>query len=217
MPYHFLTAVMALTVDILVPLTRGRGNTKRYLNVQHMQERLGLFLMLVLGESMIVVALVGSANLNVADQWNVVLSGIVFVIALWWLYFEFSDRYQGDRPKHFFGFLHGHGLVYLGILGVSVGYKLLLENSSQIDSLYIVTGSMAVVALGLLALRTALHGTSWVSRQGWFLFALVFSIGLSASLIGVIDRATSVLSLLSILFVAAAVWDTQRSLVKQQL
>lgn len=37
-PYHFIIAVMALTIDVLTPLTKGKGNTTRYLNVYHLQK-----------------------------------------------------------------------------------------------------------------------------------------------------------------------------------
>lgn len=61
-PYHFIVLGAALLMEVLTPLTRGKGNVKRYLNVYHLQERLGLFLMLVIGESMIVVALANTAG-----------------------------------------------------------------------------------------------------------------------------------------------------------
>ncbi len=90
-PHHFIFAIMALTVDVLTPLTRGKGNTTPYLNVYHLQERLGLFLMLVIGESMIVVALSNTAaGLSVVEP-AIIFSGLGMMIALWWVYFEHSD------------------------------------------------------------------------------------------------------------------------------
>lgn len=156
-PYYLVAASMALAIDVLVPLTRGRGNTKRYLNVYHLQERLGLFLMLVIGESMIVVALSNSVSGSIADQLGIVFSGLALMIAVWWLYFEHSDRHVGKRPRELFSFLHAHGLLYVSILLISVGYKKILGGAiSETAYTFIVLG-IAGIGLSLVLIRYALH------------------------------------------------------------
>lgn len=156
-PLHFIAALMALVIDVLVPLTRGKGNTKRYLNVHHLQERLGLFLMLVIGESMIVVALSNSVSGALADQLGVVLSGLLLMIALWWLYFEHSDKHAGTRPREIFSFLHAHGLIFSSIILVSVGYKLILESTVSTTAFTFVVLGLCGIAIGLLLVRYSLY------------------------------------------------------------
>jgi low temperature requirement protein LtrA len=150
-PWHFVVAFAALTVDILTPLTRGRGNTIRYLNVYHLQERLGLFLMLVIGESMIVVALSNTATSLSITEPAVIFSGLALMIALWWLYFEDMDRHQGKRPKNLFVFLHSHALLFGALILLSVGYKLILEGADVSGLLFVSAGAIGLaIAIGLI-------------------------------------------------------------------
>lgn len=149
-PWHFIVAGAALAVDILTPLTRGRGNTIRYLNVYHLQERLGLFLMLVIGESMIVVALSNTATTISATEPAIIFSGLGLMIALWWLYFDHSDRHQGVRPRSLFVFIHAHGFLFGSLILLSVGYKLMLEGVEQAGLAFVyagVVGTMLTVGL----------------------------------------------------------------------
>lgn len=156
-PFHFVVALMALATDIFVPLTRGKGNTKRYLNVYHLQERLGLFLMLVIGESMIVVALSSSVSSEPGSQIGIVFSGLALMIALWWLYFEHSDQHAGTRPKELFTFLHAHGFLFGGIILVSVGYKLILEGDASQIALLLVSLGIATIGASVVMIRSMLH------------------------------------------------------------
>jgi len=210
-PYHFLVALMALSIDILVPLTRGQGNTKRYLNVYHLQERLGLFLMLVIGESMIVVALSNSASGALTDQLGVVFSGLLLMIALWWLYFEHSDRHAGKRPRELFSFLHAHGLLFSSIVLVSVGYKLILLNTVSQAAFGFVMMGMCGLAGGIALVRYSLHDLRLrVCAQ---LGALVV-VAIAIIILGyVTERYLTSITLLTVLFAFAALVD-QRSVTR---
>jgi low temperature requirement protein LtrA len=82
------------------------------------------------------------------------------MIALWWLYFEHSDRHAGVRPKNLFLFLHAHGFLYVSIILISVAYKLILTGKDPVVSLnFLLLGSMGIV-LNLLAIRSTLHKVS---------------------------------------------------------
>lgn len=158
-PFHFVIALVALALDIFTPLTRGKGNTTRYLNVFHLQERLGLFLMLVIGESMIVVALANTAtNVSVAEP-SIVFSGLGMMIALWWLYFEHSDERQGVRPRNLILFLHSHGFLFGCIILLSVGYKLAISHPDSLEAVYFVcAGALgSIITIGVI--RNAMHDT----------------------------------------------------------
>lgn len=156
-PYHFVLAFMALAIDILIPLTTGKGNTKRYLNVHHMHERLGLFLMLVIGESMIVVALSNTAQILTFEQLITVFSGVGMMVALWWLYFAHNDKFQEVRPMNLFTYLHAHALLYLSIVCVSVAYKLQLGGGEPAAvTVFSIVGSVGI-SVALLGIRLNLH------------------------------------------------------------
>ncbi len=156
-PFHFVIALTALAIDILTPLTRGKGNTTRYLNVFHLQERLGLFLMLVIGESMIVVALANTATSVSVVEPSIVFSGIGMMIALWWLYFEHSDERQGVRPRNLILFLHSHGFLFGSIILLSVGYKLSISYPGSIEAVYFVIAGAVGGILSISVIRHSMH------------------------------------------------------------
>ncbi len=191
-PWHFIVAGAALAIDILTPLTRGKGNTIRYLNVYHLQERLGLFLMLVIGESMIVVALSNTATSLSLTEPAIIFSGLGLMIALWWLYFEDMDRHQGTRPKNLFMFLHAHGCLIL----VSVGYKLLLEGVDQAGLLFVLSGVVGIaVTIGLI--RTTLYSLyGRVVIVGGIVLALFGVLGVVGILYGLVIESVVMTSLL---------------------
>jgi low temperature requirement protein LtrA len=204
-PYHFVIAVMALAVDVLTPLTRGKGNTTRYLNVYHLQERLGLFLMLVIGESMIVVALSNTAaGLSVVEP-AIIFSGLGMMIALWWLYFEHSDRNQGVRPKNLFYFIHAHGFLFGSIILLSVGYKIAItQYESYAAGWFVVLGSLGVV-MTLTIIRLMLYS----NVKTIIVKSLVYlSAGTLVAIFGLLfNQITTMITVLTILFLLASFID----------
>ena len=160
-PYHFVLAGMALALDILTPLSVGKGNSIRMLNAYHLQERLGLFLMLVIGESMIVVALSNSLALQTVTMPSIVFSGLILMVALWWLYFEHLDECGvGARPQNLFAYLHAHGLLYGSIILLSVAYKLFLTSSPTLPTYHFFIAGFVGLVITLCVIRWALHGWS---------------------------------------------------------
>jgi low temperature requirement protein LtrA len=195
-PWHFVVAFAALVVDILTPLTRGRGNTIRYLNVYHLQERLGLFLMLVIGESMIVVALSNTATSLSITEPAVIFSGLALMIALWWLYFEDMDRHQGKRPKNLFVFLHSHALLFGALILLSVGYKLILEGTDVSGLLFVSAGAIGLaIAIGLIrATLYELQGRTLII--GGIIFLLFCLLGVYGFVYGQVIAAVVLTSVL---------------------
>lgn len=206
-PYHYVIALMALTIDILTPLSIGKGNQIRLLNIPHLKERLGLFLMLVMGESMIVVALSNTATLVTLIEPLAVMAGLAFMVALWWLYFDHQDRTAALRPRNLFAFLHAHALLFGSIILLSVGYKFFLLYPDQLRTLYFLLLGIGGIVASLLILRSALHPLcvrSVVMTVGILLAAGV------VSLWGVHSRAiTETTLLLTALFGVGALLDAR--------
>ena len=204
-PFHLVLSMMALSVDVFTPLTQGKGNATRYLNVYHLQERLGLFLMLVIGESMIVVALSSSvARLSVVEP-SVVLSGLVLMIALWWLYFEHSDRTAGVRPKSLFIFLQAHGLFFWSLILLSVGYRLVLADPASGAAFLLVVAGAVGIAIAVLLIRLMLHVVCMPSTVK---VAALFLLGAAVVFAGFYyDETIITLVSISILFTVAAILD----------
>lgn len=206
-PYHFVLAGAALVVDIFTPVTRGKGNTVRYLNVYHLQERLGLFLMLVIGESMIVVALANTATTTLSvNEPAILFSGLALMVSLWWLYFEHSDAHQGVRPKNLFVFLHAHGFLFGSIIALSVGYKLTLKHPDVVGLLFVLAGAVGVaVTIGIIrAMLYKLYGRVII------VVGLVFLLFTTLVFFGVVEELfIEAIVASSLLFMLIAYFDYQ--------
>jgi len=203
--YNYIFAFAALAVDILTPLTTGKGNSTRYLNVGHLRERLGLFLILVMGESMIVVALTNTAaELNITEP-TVVFSGLGMMIALWWLYFGYSDRHQSVRPRNLFIFIHSHGFLFGSIILLSAGYKMAIEQVDSVASGWFVGVGATGVLVSLTLIRLMLNERmfSIILRTGLF---LVVTAGV---LLATVTYGTvhGLVILVTVLFIGLAIFD----------
>jgi low temperature requirement protein LtrA len=87
-PARFILWALGLFVDFATPLSAGKLHTQLPPDNSHLPERMGLFTIIVLGES------VAAVVRGVAEQeWNVssviaAVLGLSIVFSLWWVYFE---------------------------------------------------------------------------------------------------------------------------------
>ena len=107
--------------------------------VSHLPERLGLFTIIVLGESVVV------TGLGVADtEWavgSVVVAALGFIVVgcLWWLYFDRVDEsaveraYTGGVRELLIGFAwaYGHLFIYVGLAAIAVGIELAIGEATH--------------------------------------------------------------------------------------
>jgi low temperature requirement protein LtrA len=110
------------------------------IQVSHLPERLGLFTIIVLGESIVV------TGLGVADtEWaigSVMVAALGFAVvgSLWWLYFDRVDEsaveraYTGGVKELLIGFAwaYGHLLIYAGLAVIAVGIELAIGEEQLI-------------------------------------------------------------------------------------
>lgn len=204
-PFHFVIAFAALAIDIITPLTRGKGNTTRYLNVHHLQERLGLFLMLVMGESMIVVALANTATNVSFTEPSIIFSGIGMMVALWWLYFEYFNERQGVRSKNLFMFLHSHSFLFGSVILLSVGYKLALSHPESLMAAYFVAIGSVGALVALFVIRLAMHSPlfSLIQLSSPFFLVLLFGIFYFIKS----QQPISMIVCITMVYLAAALFD----------
>jgi len=133
----------------------------------HMDERFGLFVIIVLGEAIIAVA---SGVADTAWQWRNVLTatgGFVAAVSLWWMYFERSEEstidqaLRGGKMALFRSYIYGysHLFAFMGIVATGVGIQFAIEAASgeafTLPMRTVLCGGAAVFLTGVTVLQWA--------------------------------------------------------------
>ena len=166
-PTRFWLWAIALLIEISNgPITY---LTIRHVPTQksHMDERFGLFVIIVLGEAIIAVA---TGVAETTWQWQSALigaCGFVTAVSLWWMYFERSDESainqalrSGKRAllrSYIYGY--SHVFVFMGIVATGVGIQFAIESFSgepfTAELRTILCGGIAVFLAGATTLQWA--------------------------------------------------------------
>jgi low temperature requirement protein LtrA len=135
--------------------------------VSHMDERFGLFVIIVLGEAIVAVA-TGVAGTQ--WQWRATLTGLggfIIAVNLWRMYFECADSsvinwaLRGNKQALLRSFVYGysHFFVFAGIVATGVGIQSAIEatvkGSLTVEARAVLCGGLAVFLLGLSAVQWA--------------------------------------------------------------
>ncbi|MDF2770328.1 MAG: low temperature requirement [Nitrososphaeraceae archaeon] len=126
--------IIGLIIDFATPITAGKLHSQFAPNISHLPERMGLFTLIVLGES-IVSIVIGMSD----QQWNtysVVVSslGLCISFSLWWLYFDSSGRMpiqilvEKSNIVIYSIWLYIHFPLVVAITAVGVGIRHLISN-----------------------------------------------------------------------------------------
>jgi low temperature requirement protein LtrA len=163
--WHWPLWLAAVLVQIVPPLVT--SSTASFdIGVAHFAERHGLMIIIVLGESLISVALAADA-LSV-DMRLVVgaLCGLAALAAMWWCYFTGDDDAAADAfartpPQRrgrlaLVGYDFPHVVMMAGIVGVAAGTRESLPDLATATSAFaatLIAGGAAVYLLALAAFR----------------------------------------------------------------
>ncbi|MDQ1632847.1 MAG: hypothetical protein QOC80_2819 [Frankiaceae bacterium] len=197
-PWRYLLWAAGLAVDVLVPITTTFARGWVPLHLEHLPERLGLFVILVLGESVAAIAH------GVHDvQWTgqaVAVGAVSFVLAagLWWVAFdlgggtakqlllEASDNGRRIAEDIFF---YGHLPITLGLAAVGVGIEHVILESAKNEpaqsTRFVLCVGVAVFLASVSLTNNALTGR-WAS--GWLWPA-------AAALLAAVDAVVSLSAL----------------------
>jgi low temperature requirement protein LtrA len=167
-PWRYVAWGVAIAVDLatgLVAYLRSRDVPQHR---SHMPERFGLFVLIVLGESVIAVS-TGTA----ASSWafdSVVTAGLGFAVAaaLWWMYFArfddtvfdwaFAGGMRARRRSFVFGY--GHLVVCAALTAVGVGVRVAIEHAVEGEH---AARAAAVLGIALAAYLLSLAGVQWAT------------------------------------------------------
>ncbi|MGW6708737.1 low temperature requirement protein A [Streptomyces sp. NPDC054956] len=160
-PWRYVMWAVLIAGEMILLLTsRGSGVPHR-LDTSHLVERVGLFVIIVLGES--VIALVTSADHAWTVRAGVVgVLGFVLLAALWWSYFDFGatsaelvfeaadDRESYLLAREVGGFLHF--FVTASVLAMAGGLATAVEEAGHA---HLSAGAVWALAGGLAAYHAA--------------------------------------------------------------
>jgi low temperature requirement protein LtrA len=167
-PFRFVLWGIGLVIDFATPIT-ARRLPQFAPHISHLPERMGLFTIIVLGESITgVVAGVSGIEFDIYSM--IVLGlGLSIPFSLWWLYFDSVDGapIRAVREKGRIGvyalWLYGHFPLVVAFTSVGVGIRHIVSNVHGLTLSYseqwLLCGSVALslVAQGVLHLSSAYY------------------------------------------------------------
>ena len=196
-PWRFAVWGVAVLVDLAAGPFVYLTTRSRPTQVSHMSERFGLFVIIVLGESIIAVG-AGVADTEWLWQGMVAATaGFAAAVGMWWLYFDRADETVISRsvrsgPRGIvLSFVYGyaHYLVYAGITAASIGILVSIEASEtgslSLAARLVLCGGFALFLLGILAAHTASPGPlhSDLARARLVTAGLLVALALAGSLL----------------------------------
>lgn len=169
-PFRFGLWGLGLLIDFVTPLTAVQQQARLLPHFEHLPERFGLFVIIVLGEAIIAVV-----NGVADEQWDpmsvlAAIFGFAIAFCLWWVYFEnvgsSALRTAGSQGRvvTLQVWLFGHLPLVIGIAGTGVAVKHVIVGEATTalpdNERWLLCGS---VALCLIALAI-LHRTGVIFR-----------------------------------------------------
>ncbi len=199
---------VGLVVEVLVPITATFAPGSVPLHLEHLPERLGLFVILVLGESVASVAH-GVHDVSwTADSVVVAIVCFALTAGLWWSTFDFAGAAakrlllgasdDGRRIAED-AFFYGHLPITLGLVATAVGIEHLILESSAAQAAFwtrlMLCGGVATYLASVGLTNSALSGR-W--RTGWWWLA-------PAGLLALVDAVVTIPSVAVVSLLAAIV------------
>jgi low temperature requirement protein LtrA len=164
LPYEqwLLVAAVLGPAELLVPVWAESASPTTW-HAEHIAERYGLFMIIVLGESVlassIAIQTATSDSGFTARLLVVAAGGLLILFSIWWLYFDRPAQHLLTTTRAAFVWGYGHLLVFASVAAVGAGISLAIERASRPIALGPAATGAAVaipVAVFLLSLW-ALH------------------------------------------------------------
>ena len=181
-PISFILWVLAVISDIIVTILI----TKKYVNLRpntvHLSKRMGLFVIIVLGET--IFGLVASLS---TLEWSIPTilgmgTGITIAFGLWWIYFDTVDGSairalkENNRIGIYLSWLYLHFPLLIGLaaMGDGIAHVIKADQSLSIplSELWLICGSVALClfSMGFLHLVTSEANSSRKIGLKWLFY-----------------------------------------------
>ncbi|MEM8780274.1 MAG: low temperature requirement protein A [Cyanobacteria bacterium P01_G01_bin.49] len=213
-PFSLIFWGFGLIIDFCTPLKAGRWVAQAPPSLSHIPERVGLFTIIVLGESVIGVVK-GLSGL----EWSLfsaltAFSGLCIAFSLWWLYFHCANStplqsmHQGKMSLGL-AWLYAHLFLGMGLIGTGVGVEhMVMHPSPAISATPAVWLFCLSVSLCLITL-SGIHRLSYPLGNRQFHQSLSLHHLGAATFSSVLIFAASSLSSLGLVMLMALVFIVQ--------
>jgi low temperature requirement protein LtrA len=151
---RFALWVIGLIIDFATPISTSKLTSKFAPHITHLPERMGLFTLIVLGES--IVGIVNGMTEQIWDVYSVIEAslGLCISFSLWWLYFDSTGRLpiqilrEKGRISLYLIWLYTHFPLVVAITAVGVGIRRLVSSEQHsvlsTSDLWLICGSVAI-------------------------------------------------------------------------
>lgn len=151
---RFALWVIGLIIDFGTPISTSKLTSKFAPHISHLPERMGLFTLIVLGES--IVGIVNGMTEQIWDVYSVIEAslGLCISFSLWWLYFDSTGRLpiqilrEKGRISLYLIWLYTHFPLVVAITAVGVGIRRLVSSDQHsvlsTSDLWLICGSVAI-------------------------------------------------------------------------
>jgi low temperature requirement protein LtrA len=184
---RFALWVIGLTIDFATPISTSKLTSKFAPHISHLPERMGLFTLIVLGES--IVGIVNGMTEQIWDVYSVIEAslGLCISFSLWWLYFDSTGRLpiqilrEKGRISLYLIWLYTHFPLVVAITAVGVGIRRLVSSEQHSvlsnSDLWLICGSVAIslISQSVLHLISIDQDTHDFTRRKKFAISRIIS------------------------------------------
>jgi low temperature requirement protein LtrA len=162
-PIRFLMWALAIGIDISTAILVGRKHVQLAPNIFHLPERMGLFTLIVLGET--IFSLVASLS---EHEWNIestiaIGAGLSIAFSLWWMYFDnvegspiraFRER---GRARIYIAWIYVHFPLVVGLVSTATGIRYIVSAAQYVALSYtgewLICGSVSLCLFSIGAIQ----------------------------------------------------------------
>lgn len=154
-PARYALWAAGLLVEFLTPLVAWKVIGGTPIDREHIEERFGLFTIIVLGEAVIAVVAGTDVKDWAGDAVVVATFGFAGAVALWWIYFDFQAGSQVRAGRWAFISSYGHLPFWIAITAYGAGTKLAVKHGGELAKVdgerWALAGSAALALLVIAA------------------------------------------------------------------
>jgi low temperature requirement protein LtrA len=213
-PWRYVVWAVAQVLELSLPPLSTRLHRRIPTDPRHLPERWALFTLIVLGESVVAVAIATAGTSWHVSSAAAAVLGFAAVAAVWWLYFDHqANVVLRGSTMSVVVYSYAHIPLLIGLAAMSAGVRLLIERAGE-DRLGV--GASVALLGGVVLYLVSLIGTRIVTVRGAHRLGVTLKLVASALLLGLL-AAESVLPPLAVAAglpaVVAAVIVAERTLM----